>query len=66
MPDVVLKTYIRDNLTIHGQNAVVEFAWHGGEPTLAPGIFTAGPWLIKTNLALADIFETPFRPMARC
>ncbi|MEA4806468.1 radical SAM protein [Acetobacterium wieringae] len=36
MSDVVLKAYIRQNLSIHGQNAVVEFAWHGGEPTMAP------------------------------
>ncbi|MBU4440715.1 MAG: anaerobic sulfatase maturase [Acetobacterium sp.] len=39
MPDAVLKTYIQQNLAIHGQNAVVEFAWHGGEPTLAPQDF---------------------------
>jgi|GEM_PF-1928623 uncharacterized protein len=36
MSDVVLKAYIRQNFAIHGNNAVVEFAWHGGEPTLAP------------------------------
>ncbi|PKM74541.1 MAG: anaerobic sulfatase maturase [Firmicutes bacterium HGW-Firmicutes-17] len=39
MSDLVLETYIRHNLAIHGQNAVVEFAWHGGEPTMAPQAF---------------------------
>lgn len=41
MSDVVLAAYIRQNLAIHGHNAVVEFAWHGGEPTLAPREFYA-------------------------
>jgi uncharacterized protein len=36
MSDSVLQAYIRQNLAIHGQNAIVEFAWHGGEPTMAP------------------------------
>ncbi len=36
MSNVVLEAYIRQNLAIHGNNAVVEFAWHGGEPTLVP------------------------------
>lgn len=36
MTDLVLEAYIRQNLAIHGQNAIVEFAWHGGEPTLVP------------------------------
>jgi uncharacterized protein len=36
MSELVLEAYIRQNLAIHGQNADVEFAWHGGEPTLAP------------------------------
>ena len=31
----VLETFIRQNLAMHGWDAVVEFAWHGGEPTLA-------------------------------
>ena len=31
----VLETYIRQSLEMHGRDAVVEFAWHGGEPTLA-------------------------------
>ncbi len=31
----VLEAYIRQNLAMHGRDAVVEFAWHGGEPTLA-------------------------------
>lgn len=30
----VLERYISENLRIHGKDAVVEFAWHGGEPTL--------------------------------
>lgn len=36
MSDPVLQKFIRANLAIHGQDAVVEFAWHGGEPTLVP------------------------------
>lgn len=39
MSEAVLDTYIRETLRIHGQEAVVEFAWHGGEPTLAPLAF---------------------------
>lgn len=35
MSDEILETFIRTNLAIHGQDAVVEFAWHGGEPTMA-------------------------------
>ena len=35
MSDPVLEAYIRQNLEINGSKAVVEFAWHGGEPTLA-------------------------------
>jgi uncharacterized protein len=39
MSEAVLNTYIRETLRIHGSEAVVEFAWHGGEPTLAPLAF---------------------------
>ena len=35
MRDEVLKEYIRQSLAMHGKNARVEFAWHGGEPTIA-------------------------------
>lgn len=31
----VLEAYISNTIDIHGKNAVVEFAWHGGEPLLA-------------------------------
>ncbi len=34
MSDEVLSQYILQNLRIHGKDAAVEFAWHGGEPTL--------------------------------
>ena len=30
----VLEAYIQQNFAVHGKNSVVEFAWHGGEPTL--------------------------------
>ena len=35
MPPDVLEAYMRQTLDMHGRDAVVEFAWHGGEPTLA-------------------------------
>lgn len=35
MAENVLERYVRETLALHGANAVVEFAWHGGEPTLA-------------------------------
>lgn len=35
MSDALLEAYIRQSLSMHGQAARVEFAWHGGEPTLA-------------------------------
>ena len=35
MSDELLEEYIRQSLAMHGKNARVEFAWHGGEPTLA-------------------------------
>jgi len=35
MSDEVLESYIRQSLAMHGRKARVEFAWHGGEPTLA-------------------------------
>ncbi len=34
MPGDVLEAYVKQNLAINGRKAVVEFAWHGGEPTL--------------------------------
>lgn len=36
MNEAVLEAYIRQNFAIHGKDAVVEFSWHGGEPTLLP------------------------------
>ncbi len=35
MSDDVLEEYIRQVISIHGSKAEIEFAWHGGEPTLA-------------------------------
>lgn len=35
MDDETLEAYIRQSLAMHGKKARVEFAWHGGEPTLA-------------------------------
>lgn len=35
MSHEVLEAYIEQSLAMHGRDAVVEFAWHGGEPTLA-------------------------------
>lgn len=34
MTDEVLESYIRQVINIHGRRAEIEFAWHGGEPTL--------------------------------
>ncbi len=39
MPDEILEAYIRQNLQANGTDATVEFAWHGGEPTLAGIVF---------------------------
>ena len=46
MSDEVLEAYIRQSLAMHGRDARVEFAWHGGEPTLA------GPGFYRKALAL--------------
>lgn len=35
MSHEVLEACIEQSLAMHGRDAVVEFAWHGGEPTLA-------------------------------
>ena len=35
MPREILEAFIIQNLEMHGADAVVEFAWHGGEPLLA-------------------------------
>lgn len=35
MSHEVLENFTRQNISMHGQNAVIEFAWHGGEPLLA-------------------------------
>ena len=35
MPLEVLEEFTRQNISMHGRNAVIEFAWHGGEPLLA-------------------------------
>lgn len=35
MCEEVLESYIRQVISIHGQKAEIEFAWHGGEPTIA-------------------------------
>lgn len=34
MNEETLEAYIRQSLAMHGSKARVEFAWHGGEPTL--------------------------------
>ncbi|MBE6301169.1 MAG: anaerobic sulfatase maturase [Parabacteroides distasonis] len=35
MSDDLLEAYIRQVIRIHGSEAEIEFAWHGGEPTIA-------------------------------
>lgn len=35
MPHEVLESFTCQNIAMHGKNAVIEFAWHGGEPLLA-------------------------------
>lgn len=35
MTSEVLEEFTRQNIAMHGRNAVIEFAWHGGEPLLA-------------------------------
>lgn len=35
MDDSVLENYIRQVVEVHGQDSLIEFAWHGGEPLLA-------------------------------
>ena len=35
MDDSLLEEYTRQVIAVHGQDAEIEFAWHGGEPTLA-------------------------------
>lgn len=34
MSNEVLESYVRQVIKIHGRDAEIEFAWHGGEPTL--------------------------------
>ena len=35
MSDSVLECYVQQVIAIHGHKAEIEFAWHGGEPTIA-------------------------------
>ena len=35
MPLEILEAFTRQNISMHGLNAQIEFAWHGGEPLLA-------------------------------
>ena len=35
MPYEILEAFTRQNISMHGRNATIEFAWHGGEPLLA-------------------------------
>ncbi len=35
MQDAVLETYTSQTIDMHGSDALIEFAWHGGEPMLA-------------------------------
>jgi uncharacterized protein len=35
MDDELLEEYTKQVISVHGQDAEIEFAWHGGEPTLA-------------------------------
>ena len=35
MSDEVLRKYVHETISIHGTDAEIEFAWHGGEPLLA-------------------------------
>jgi uncharacterized protein len=63
MPDDVLESYIRQNLEINGRDAVVEFAWHGGEPLLAGHcFFPEGNRSWKRGTAGEERSSTPFRP----
>jgi uncharacterized protein len=39
MDDALLEQYTRQVIAVHGLNAEIEFAWHGGEPTLAGAAF---------------------------
>ena len=48
MSDAVLEAYISQSLSMHGKEARVEFAWHGGEPTLAGlAFYEKAVWLQK-------------------
>lgn len=35
MSDDILALYIKQNIDMHGSESEIEFAWHGGEPTIA-------------------------------
>ena len=35
MDDALLERYIQEVIAVHGRDAEIEFAWHGGEPVLA-------------------------------
>ena len=39
MDDALLEQYTRQVIAVHGLHAEIEFAWHGGEPTLAGAAF---------------------------
>ncbi len=62
MPDEVLESYIRQNLEINGPDAVVEFAWHGGEPLLAGTAFFRKAMELEARYGRGERSSTPFRP----
>ena len=39
MDDELLEEYTKQVIAVHGRDAEIEFAWHGGEPTLAGTAF---------------------------
>lgn len=51
MSDDMLESYIRQVINIHGSEAEIEFAWHGGEPTIAGISFFQKAMLIQTKYA---------------
>ena len=63
MSQEVLEAYIRQMFEMHGRDAVVEFAWHGGEPLLAGVDFYKTVLQLQQNTAQGERSATTCRQM---
>ncbi len=59
----MLRRYVRDYLRSHAGDTV-DFAWQGGEPTLAGLDFIVRRWNTNSTMQTVKLLQTAFKPTA--